>query len=574
MNGSASPVTAGIASVATGAALASEPGLGALTIGEYLREVTTLFAAREALAMRTTDHVVRWSYATLWERSAQVARALLAAGVGKDGRVGVLMSNRPEFLAAVFGIALAGGVSVPLSTFSTPSELEHLLKASCVSILLFEKRIAKKDFAETLRTLEPAIATAEPGQLASTRFPFLRRVVTVDAHTGTSAEARAIETWSQFLQRGNATLPELVQATAASVKPSDLAVLFFSSGTTSLPKGILHSHRAVAIQWWRWPRVLSVEDDVRCWTANGFFWSGNFSMVIGCTLSTGGTLVLQPNFQPEEALELIATERVTIPLAWPHQWARLEGARNWNEADLHALRYVDPGSPMGRHPTVSTHWYEPPAYGTTETLTIVAALPVRAASEKLSNLQGPPLAGNIIKIVDPVSGAVLPRGQRGEIAVKGPTLMLGYLGVPADETLDPEGFFRTGDGGYMDDEARLFWEGRLTDIIKTGGANVSPREIDAALTTVPGVKLSRTVGVPHETLGEMVVACIVPQDGALLDETTLREFLKARLASYKVPRRILFFREDELAMTGSDKVKATALVQAASQRLRSTSAPP
>jgi acyl-CoA synthetase (AMP-forming)/AMP-acid ligase II len=291
-------------------------------------------------------------------------------------------------------------------------------------------------------------------------------------------------------------------------------------------------------------------------------------MVIGCGLSTGGTIVLQSTFQPEEALELIAAERVTLPLAWPHQWARLEGARNWNDVDLQCVRYVDPSTPLGRHPTVKTQWHEPSAYGATETLTIVASFPIRSASDRVSHLQGPPFHGNTFKIVDPTSGAVVPRGQRGEIAVKGPTLMLDYLGAPADETLDAEGFFHTGDSGYLDEAGRLFWEGRLSDMIKTGGANVSPREIDAALTTYPGVKLSQTVGVPHESLGEAVVTCILPHAGVTLDETAIREYLRQRLASYKVPRRVLFLREDELPMTGSEKVKAAALIQHATQKLR------
>jgi fatty-acyl-CoA synthase len=560
-------IVSGAPAIVTGPPLSSEPSLGALTIGGYVREVTTRFGAREALVMHTPEGAARWTYATLWERSVEVARALLAAGAGKDSRVGVLMTNRPEFLAAMFGIALAGGVIVPLSTFSTGPELDHLLKVSCVSIVLFENQVLNKNFAEVLCELEPAIATAEPGRLLSTKFPFLRRLASVDTATG-AGRARAIESWPDFLRRGSATPAALVEATAATVKPSDVAVLFFSSGTTGLPKGILHAHRAVAIQWWRWPRVMGLADDVRCWTANGFVWSGNFSMAIGCGLSCGGTIVLQRTFQPEEALELMAAERVTLPMAWPHQWAKLEAAHNWSTVDLSSVRYIDPNAPLARHPTVTTQWYEPPAYGATETLTIVAAFAVRAASEKVSHLQGPPLPGNTLKIVDPVNGTIMARGQRGEIAVKGPTLMLSYIGIPADETLDSEGFFHTGDSGYIDEAGRLFWEGRLTDMIKTGGANVSPREIDGVLQEYPGVKLSRTVGVPHESLGEMVVTCIVQHEGTALEEKAIRNFLKERLASYKVPRRILFFRAEELSMTGSDKVKADALIQLAAIRLR------
>jgi fatty-acyl-CoA synthase len=314
---------------------------------------------------------------------------------------------------------------------------------------------------------------------------------------------------------------------------------------------------------------MSVDNDVRTWTANGFFWSGNLSMVVGSGLSTGGSIILQRTFQPDEALDLIAAERVTLPFAWPHQWAKLEGASNWNTVDLSSLKYVDPSIPLGRHPSVkSGHWYEPPAYGATETLTIVASMPIRKPSDRVSHLQGPPLPGNTFKIVDSGTGATVPQGERGEIAVKGPTLMLGYLGTPLDEVLDAEGFFHTGDSGYLDESGRLYWEGRLTDMIKTGGANVSPREIDSVLTNYPGVKIRRTVGVPDKSLGEMVVTCIVPHEGVSFQVDAVRDFLKTKLASFKVPRQILLLREDELSMSGSDKVKASALIQLATERLK------
>jgi len=542
----------GRASIVRGLPLDAEPGLGALTIPGYLREVTARFAAREALVWRTASGVERWTYATLWERALEVARALVAAGVGKDDRVGILMTNRPEQLAATFGTALAGGVMVALNTFATPPELEHLLAASCVSTVLFERHVAKKDFAAVLGELEPAVGTAEPGRLASTRFPFLRRLAMVDPANASAAHG-AIEAWPAFVRRGDATPPAVALARAATVQPPDVGALFFSSGTTSRPKGILHSQRAVAIQWWRWPRLMGVADDVRCWTANGFFWSGNFSMVLGSTFSSGGTLVLQSTFEAREALELMQAERVTMPFAWPHQWAKLEEAPNWASVDLGCLRYVDRGTPLARHPTVKTSWQLPPAYGTTETLTI------NAASETRDGSHGEPLPGNTLAIVDPLSGAVLPRGARGEIVVKGPTLMLGYLGAPNEETLDAEGFFHTGDGGYVDDAGRLFWEGRLTDVIKTGGANVSPREIDEVLASHPAVKLAQTVGVPHETLGEMVVSCVVPHDGVVAEEAAIRDFAKQRLASYKVPRRVLFFSEADLELTATNKVKTADL---------------
>jgi fatty-acyl-CoA synthase len=562
MSANAVSLIPGQPSIVRGSPLSEEPGLGPLTIAGYAREVTTRFADREALVFHGPEGVVRWSYDELWERSLEVAKALIAAGAGKDARVGVLLSNRPEYMALVFGVALAGGVTVALNTFSTRPELEYLLQASCVSFLIFEREIAKKDFAVMLAEMEPALATQEPGRLFSARFPFLRRVAVLDE----KPRPRAIESYRELLRQGESSSLALVEARAATTNPADVAVLFFSSGSTGLPKGMLHAHRAVALQWWRWPSMLKLDDKVRCWTANGFFWSGNFSLQFGSAFTSGGTAVLQSTFDAEAALDLFEAERVTFPVFSVHQQARMAAAANFDEVDLSSLRYLDDRSPLNRHPTVSARWRQPSAFGTTETLTACTVFPASTSQDSRPGF-GMPLGGNTLKIVSPETGAVVPRGQRGEIAVKGPTLMLGYLGKTADEVFDAEGFYRTGDGGYVDDDGWLYFEGRLSDIIKTGGANVSPLEIDAAIRTFPGVKITQTVGLPHETLGEIVVSCIVAHEGASPNETSLRDHLKARLASYKLPRRILFLREDEVPMTGSDKVKAGKLRELASERL-------
>ena len=554
-------------SIVSGPPLSEEPGLGTLTLPGFLREVTQMYGDREALAWRSGGEVTRWTYTQLWERAIEVARALRACGLGKDGRVGVLMTNRPEWLAAVFGTSLAGGVAVTLSTFSTPIELDYLIRASAISVLLFERTVLTKDFAAMLAELEPAIGAMRPGrlgQLESAKYPFLRRLALV------GEPAPGIEAWDEFLASGHEVSRELVEATGAAVRPSDVAVLFFSSGSTSKPKGVLSAHRGVCIQLWRFRRMygFSPADHVRGWTANGFFWSGNFTMVLGSTLASGGALVLQSTFDAAEALELMQAERVNFPFAWPHQWAQLEGAPNWGQVDLSSVRFADFKTPIAHHPTVSGEWYEPGhAYGNTETFTITTGYPANTPSEVHADSFGVPLPGVTLKITDPLTGGIVPRGQAGEINVKGPTLMLGYIGTPLDETLDADGFFPTGDGGYLDDAGRLYWQGRLTDIIKTGGANVSPREVDETLIAHSGVKVAQTVGVPHQTLGEVVVSCVVPHDDVILDPTQLLAFLRQRLASYKVPRHVLFFGEDEVALTGTAKIKAGELRELAAKRL-------
>lgn len=552
------------AAIVAGPPLTEEPGLGTLTLPGFLREVTEQYASRTALLSPADG--IEWTYADLWARAHEVARALRACGVGKDSRVGVLMTNRAEWLAAVFGASLAGGVAVALSTFSTAPELDHLLRVSGVSVLLFERSVAKTDFGGLLTELEPGLATAAPGAVASAAYPFLRYLAVV----GDPVPGGAVESWDAFLARGAETDPALIEATAATVQPSDTAVLFFSSGTTSKPKGIRSAHRGVTLQMWRFRRMFGFGpgDEVRCWTANGFFWSGNFAQALGATLAAGGTLILQSLFDAAATLDLIRAQRVNFPVAWPHQHAQLQGAPNWETADLSSLKFVDRDLPLATHPTVDTDWTEPGhAYGNTETFTITTCFPACTPEETIAGSSGVPLPGVTVKIADPLTGAALHRGEHGEICVKGPTLMLGYLGTPLDETLDDAGYFHTGDGGYLDDKGRLYWEGRLTDIIKTGGANVSPLEVDEELDRYPGVKIGRTVGVPHETLGETVVACVVPHTGRTLDAGAIRDHLRARLASYKVPREILFFTEEDLALTGSAKIKSSDLRRLAAQRL-------
>lgn len=298
-------------SVSCGLPLGDEAGLGALTLGGFLREVTAQYCSREALVHSRPDGTTeRWSYADLWREANAVAKALVACGLAHGERVGVLMTNRPEFLSATFGIALAGGVAAPIGTFSTAAELGYLIEKSAISTLLFERTVLKKDFLAALAELDTRVTEATPHSFASLRFPFLKTLVMVgDGACG------AVQDWSAFLAAGNAIAEASIAARAAAVSPADAGVLFFSSGSTALPKGIVSSHRGVTLQMWRMGPQQGLSDGVRSWTANGFFWSGNFAMIVGGTLAKGGTIVLQSTFQPAEALALMEAHKVQFLFA-------------------------------------------------------------------------------------------------------------------------------------------------------------------------------------------------------------------------------------------------------------------
>jgi fatty-acyl-CoA synthase len=542
----------------------SEGEFGPLTLPGFFREVCRRNGDKEAMVFHAPGTVVRYTYQQLWNESVALSRALVARGVTKDVRVGMLVTNRPEWVIAAFAIALAGGTCVALSTFAKRDELEYLLRIGDVALLIAERSILERDYSAELIQICPELATSV-GIAYSTHLPFLRRVICID---DAPAPRGAFESWRDVVEGDLKAPAALLEAIEKEVAPTDRALVFFSSGSTAKPKAVLQTHRAAAIQCWRWSRIVAIDPDVRTWTANGFFWSGNFTQAVGSTLSAGGCLVLQRFFDPGEALELMQIERVTYPVAWPHQWARLAEHPSYNEVNLSSLRYVGETSPLRTHPTVHADWNEPMAcYGNTETLTLSTAHYSGTPRGISDGNHGLPLHGNTVRIVDPLTGDVLGRNQNGEIAVKGPTLMLGYLRVPPEETFDEEGFFRTGDGGYVDEQGRLHWHGRLNDIIKTGGANVSPLEIDAVLAECPGVKIGATVGVPHDKLGEMVVACVVRESGATVDEAVVRSYLSQRLSSYKVPRRVLFIQESDLSLTSSNKVRTAPLRELAARHL-------
>jgi len=531
-----------------GPPLSSEPGIGSLTLGGFLREVATRHADREAIAFHPdgiTGPVLRWSYAGLADDAARIAKALLAAGVGKGTRVALLMGNRPEWVAAAYGVALAGAVLVPLNTWYEAPELAYVLRHSDAALLLVQRRLLTHDYLERLA---PA---------GGPELPFLRRVVCLG------------DEWDELLAAGDDVTDARLDAAAAEVAPADDALVVYTSGTTARPKGVLHAHRAPTLQAWRFARLLRLEPDVRTWSAFPFFWSAGFNMVMGATLAGGGCLVLQETFEPGEALRLLESERVTSPHAWPHQLAQLEDHPDWETRDLSALRHVEAFTSFGRHKTVHVDdaWSPRAAYGATETATIVCALPADAPAGERADNHGAVLPGNALRIIDPTTGDALEAGQSGEIAVKGPTLMKGYVKVLPEACFDEDGFFHTGDAGFVDERDRLHWTGRTSDLIKTGGANVSPVEIEETLLRHPGLTAALAVGLPHPTLGEIVVVCAVAHHGHTVDEEDVRAFLRGRIASYKIPRRVVFVDESDLTRTGNAKIRTDELRALASRLL-------
>ncbi len=531
----------------------------------FLEDVVLRGGDRTAIRFEGHD----LSYRQLAREARRVAKGLLAAGVVKGARVGVLMANRPEWVVASFAIGMLGGVLIPVNTFATPDEREYILRHSDASLLLAQRRLLNRDFVEELLASYPQLAVASPGELHVDVLPSLRGVVAF----GADASAGAVQRWEDFLAAGEGVPDALLDAVSGEIFPSDDGVIIYTSGTTAHPKGVLHFQRAPVIQSWRFAEYMELSPEDIVWTAQPFFWTAGMTMSLGATLAAGACLLLQETFEPQAALALLASQKATTAHAWPHQEKALAEHPDAAGTDLSKLRKIEFGSPLAALAGLEKDdWGLYGSYGLSETFTLATALPAGAPPDLRRDTSGPPLPGMSIRIVDPETGERRLPGEKGEIALKGATLMRGYYKVDPSVYLDADGYFHTQDGGWIDAQGYLHWTGRLSNLIKTGGANVSPLEVERALEPSDEIRVGLALGAPHPVLGEAIVLCAVRAEGATIDEPAreqqIREQLRGKLAAYKIPKRVLFFDADELEYTANHKIQVGPLREAVLARLQ------
>jgi fatty-acyl-CoA synthase len=532
-----------------------------LTFARFLADAAAQHADRVAVVSDDAS----LSYRELEARVRELARALIGAGVVKGARVAIWIANSPEWIVAAYAVGSVGAVLVPLNTFATPAERDHILRHSDASLLLLQPALGKHDFLEGLLADHAALASGVPGRLRIPALPQLRRVVCL----GIDAARGGVEPWRDLLAQARDVSDALLDAVSAEVVPTDDGLIIYTSGTTAKPKGVVHTQRTAVLQGHRFADFCRYTPDDRVYTTYPFFWTAGIAMSIGGAFAAGARVLVQPTFEPGAALAMIERERATSLHAWPHQQSALAEHPSARSRDLTSLVKLDSHSPVAALAGVEKDVYGVGAsYGLSETFTICSGIPADSPAEQRKACNGVPWPGVLMRIVDPHSGAPLAAGAEGEIAVKGATLMRGYYKVAPEQVFDADGYFRTQDGGSLDAHGALHWTGRLSNLIKTGGANVSPIEIQELLETHPGLRLGIPVGIEHPTLGEVVILCAVAAEGAEVDEESLRAWLRERLAAYKVPRRVLFFRADELAYTSNQKVQVAPLRDAALRRLR------
>jgi fatty-acyl-CoA synthase len=522
------------------------------SIGHRLKALAATHGSRPAL--RCGDEAT--TFAELAADARRIASGLSRLGVGKGTRVGILMPNRIDWLRCAFGAWRLGAVVVPLNTLWRGPELGDALRHADVATLITVSHFLRHDYLRLLLDLCPALAEQAP-PVRSETLPCLRSVIS----SGDDLP-RGVLAWEDFLASGESRATAWSAAVLDTVEATDDAAIFFTSGSTATPKGVVHTHATMLTGADNVAERLGLTADDVTYGYLPLFFNGGLVGVALASLSRGAAVLLQEVFDAEETLRLLERHGCTTLFAWPHQ---AEALIRYPRFDRSRLR-------IRKGPGANTSWaaalLQPDhqavaSWGMSETGPMATCNRFDESPADRQSANGRPMPGLELRIVDPDSGAPLPPGSEGEIIVRGSSLLRTYYKREPRTCFDADGFFHTGDCGRLAADGRLHFVGRLRDVIKTAGVNVAAAEVEGVLRQHPGVKLVHVVPVPHPSRGENIAAFVVRHhpDCTVAD---LRAHCDATLASYKVPRHFFFLAEEELPTLGSGKVDR--------QRLRAVAA--
>jgi len=518
------------------------------TIGAAFARAASRFAAREALVVRHQG--IRWTYAELDARIDELARGLLAAGLQPGDRVGLWAPNRYEWVLVQFATARIGVIMVCLNPAYRTTELEFAVRQSGCRMLLAAPSFKTSDYC----AMWEEVAADCPG---------VEQAVFFD-----TAE------WSALLAGGATVAPDAVATVAAGLDHRDPINIQYTSGTTGLPKGATLTHRNILNNGYFVGEACGFTEHDRVCIPVPFYHC--FGMVMGNlgSVSHGACMVI-PNdaFEPVSVLQTVQDERCTALYGVPTMFIAELATEGFEQYDLSTLRTgIMAGSPcpteVMKQVIDRMHMHEVTiAYGMTETSPVSTQTGADDPVERRVSTVGRVHPHVEIRVADPESNQVVPRGVAGEFQTRGYSVMQGYWNEPEKTAgaIDAEGWMHTGDLAVMDDAGYVNITGRIKDLIIRGGENISPREVEEYLHGHPDLIDVQVVGVPDPRYGEEVCAFVRPRPGATVEPEAVREFCRGRIAHYKVPRYVLVV--DEFPMTVTGKIQKYKLRDQATDEL-------
>ena len=509
-----------------------------LTLGAMVRARAAARPDADALIFPAA----RRTFAELDAAARRWAGALIAAGIEPGSHVGILLTTRPEFVEALFGIAMAGAVAVPVNARYQPGELAFLIRDADLVALVTSGRVADTlDFAERLHAALPSLAAApDLAALALPEAPRLRMILCVD-----SPCPPGLVPGATALAAGDTVSAAMIDARMDAADPAALALILYTSGTTANPKGAMVRHRAIVGNSRNLGHRYKITAADRVWSPLPIFHiAGLLPMTM--VLDAGGAYMSVPHFDAGVALAMLGREGATV--AYPSFVTIMQdliGHPTFASTDLSALRLmnsnfaVQPDWIRDAMLAAMPHVIHVGTYGLTEAAGTITTSRLTDPLEERTGRLGVPLDGWEVRIVDPVSGARCPPGVQGEIVARGPNMLAGYYNAP-DKTAETlrDGWMHTGDIGSVDSTGTLMFHGRTKDMLKVGGENVAAAEIEALLQSHPAVKLAQVVGLPDARYVEVPAAFVELAEGAAATEAELIAHCRGKLAAFKTPRHV------------------------------------
>ena len=526
------------------------------TIGAFFDSIVERFPDREALVVAHQRR--RYTYRQLQQEVRRLASALLGLGLTPGDRVGIWAHNNTEWVLMQLATATAGLILVNINPAYRTAEVEYALNKVDCKVLVAMPRFKTSDYLGMLRELAPEWAHAKKGEpLQSGTLPHLEHAFWIDV-PGEGAEEPGFRRFSDLLKSGDPQDPKLAQV-ARLLHPTDAINIQFTSGTTGFPKGATLTHRNILNNGFFIGEAMRLTERDRLCIPVPLYHC--FGMVLGnLAVLTHGGCIVYPNdaFDPLTVLETVQAEKCTGLHGVPTMFiAELQHPR-FAEFDLSTLRTgIMAGSPcpievMKRVVSDMNLREMTIAYGMTETSPVSCQSDVDTPLDKRVSSVGKVLPHLEVKIIDPETGAPVPRGATGELCTKGYSVMRGYWEDPSRtrEAIDDQGFMHTGDLATMDAEGYVNIVGRSKDMVIRGGENVYPREIEEFLYRHPQIQDVQVVGVPDQKFGEEICAWIIAKPGQQVDEAGVRAFCQGKIAHYKVPKYIRIVTEFPMTVTG------------------------
>ena len=508
------------------------------TMGAMLRASAVRRPDAEALIFPTR----RLNFAELNAQSRKWAKAFMAMGIRPGENIGILLNTCPEFVEIFFGILMTGAVAVPVNARYQAMELSFLTADADLVHLVTTGRVTDNlNFGDRLVSALPSLQKADdPRALKLPEAPCLRSVICLDEQC-----PDYLVPSSAVLARGASVSDAELDARIDAVDDEDIAMILYTSGTTASPKGALISHRAQVGN----SRSLGVRYEVterdKVWSPLPIFHiAGILPMIM--ILDAGGAYMTLPHFDAGQALAMLGKEKATI--AYPSFvtiMSDLISHPDFAATDLSNLRImnsnfaVQPAWIKDAVTKAMPHTIQVGTYGLTEAAgTISTSRLTNSFAQRVGKL-GVPLDEWEMRIVDIETGKDCGPNERGEIVVRGPSMLKGYYNAPekSAEVLR-DGWFHTGDIGSMDEDGQVMFHGRTKDMLKVGGENVAAAEIEAMLQGHPAVKLAQVVGIPDDRYVEVPAAFVELDEGKSVSEAELIAFCQGKLASFKMPRHV------------------------------------